>query len=235
MCAWFKNHTPCAFFYVQEGNPGACAGCFVMSDVLADSFTLERALHKQGYTRVIGVDEAGRGPLAGPVVAGAVLLPADADYTPFRDSKKLTHKKREILFAHIKEHQYLYGVGICSPAEIDALNILQASLLAMRRAVLAMGVKAEYLLIDGTFTIDMDLPQDALIKGEDKSASIAAASIVAKVTRDQLMVAYDKEYPLYNFAGHKGYPTKAHKALIAEHGVCPIHRRTFRGVKEFCL
>lgn len=202
---------------------------------MSDSFALERALHNQGYTAVIGVDEAGRGPLAGPVVAGAVLLPADADYTPFIDSKKLTHKKREILFAHIKERQYLYGVGICSPAEIDALNILQASLLAMRRAVLAIGVKAEYLLIDGTFTLDLDLPQDALIKGEDKSASIAAASIVAKVTRDQLMVAYDEAYPQYNFAGHKGYPTKAHKALIAEHGVCPIHRRTFRGVKEFCL
>ncbi len=205
-----------------------------MDDVISDSFGFERGLHKKGYPIVVGVDEAGRGPLAGPVVAGAVFLPADVDYSVFKDSKKLSHKKREKLFATIKEQHIPYGVGLCSPEEIDDINILQASLLAMQRAVLDLSVKADYLLIDGKFTIDMVLPQEALIKGEDKSASIAAASIVAKVTRDELMVAYDAEYPQYNFAGHKGYPTKAHKALIGEYGVCPIHRRSFRGVKEFC-
>lgn len=203
--------------------------------VLQDSFSIERALHGQGYVAVVGVDEAGRGPLAGPVVAGAVFLPPGADYTPFKDSKKLSHKKRVMLFGRIKELNYPYGVGLCSPAEIDDINILQASLLAMRRAVLALNMQADYLLIDGKFTVDLDLPQEPLIKGEDKSSSIAAASIVAKVTRDQLMTDYDREYPLYGFAAHKGYPTKLHKALIAEHGVCPIHRRTFRGVKEFCV
>lgn len=182
---------------------------------------------------VVGVDEAGRGPLAGPVVAGAVLLPLDADYTLFKDSKKLSAKKREMLFALMQEQHFVYGVGLCSPEEIDTINILQASLLAMKRAVQNMKCQSEYLLIDGKFKIAMDLPQQALVKGEDKSASIAAASIVAKVTRDALMKEYDQQYPEYQFARHKGYPTKLHKALIVEHGICPVHRRTFKGVKEF--
>lgn len=198
-----------------------------------DSFSIEKKYHQEGYQCVVGVDEAGRGPLAGPVVAGAVLLPDSCDYTIFKDSKKLSPKKREMLFELIKEQKIIYGVGSCSPKEIDEINILQASLLAMKRAVNDMACQPEYLLIDGKFTIDMDLPQDALIKGEDKSASIAAASIVAKVTRDHLMIKYDKQYPEYQFARHKGYPTKLHKSLIVEHGVCPIHRLTFKGAKEY--
>ncbi len=197
------------------------------------NFSWERALFEQGITAVAGVDEAGRGPLAGPVVAGAVILSADIDLTPFRDSKKMTAKARERVFALLYDLDIPCGVGICSPAEIDDINILQASLLAMKRAVLDLPRAAAYLLVDGKFTVPMDLPQEALIKGEDKSASIAAASIIAKVSRDHLMVDYDQQYPLYNFAQHKGYPTKAHKAIIAEHGICPIHRRTFKGVLEF--
>ncbi len=199
-----------------------------------DVFSIERALQSQGVQGVAGVDEAGRGPLAGPVVAGAVILPAGCDYSVFKDSKKLSGTRREVLFAKLCDEQIPYGVGLCSPAEIDEINILQASLLAMKRAVLDLKLQPGYLLIDGKFTIDMDIPQEALVKGEDKSSSIAAASIVAKVTRDMLMLEYDRKYPLYQFARHKGYPTKLHKSMIVEHGFCPIHRRTFKGVKEFC-
>lgn len=181
---------------------------------------------------VAGVDEAGRGPLAGPVVAGAVILTADLDHTPFKDSKKMTAKGREKVFALLEELQVPMAVGICSAQEIDEINILQASLLAMKRAVAELSQSPAFLLVDGKFTIKMDLPQEALIKGESKSASIAAASIVAKVTRDRLMFDYDVQYPLYNFKQHKGYPTKAHKAVIAEHGPCPIHRLSFKGVQE---
>lgn len=206
-----------------------------MADSFSDSFFFERTLSGQGFKVIVGVDEAGRGPLAGPVVAGAVLLPVQCDYTVFKDSKKLSAKRRETLFALIVKQGIPYGVGICSPREIDEINILQASLLAMRRAVLELSCIPDYLLIDGTFTIDMDVAQEALVKGEDKSASIAAASIVAKVSRDAIMVDYDRQYPQYQLAQHKGYPTKLHKALIAEHGVSPIHRRSFKGVKEHCL
>jgi ribonuclease HII len=198
-----------------------------------DSFSIEKALYANGCKAVVGVDEAGRGPLAGPVVAGAVLLPPDTDYTVFKDSKKLSAKKREMLFGLMQEQDFIYGVGLCSSEEIDEINILQASLLAMKRAVQNMQCQPDYLLIDGKFKIAMELPQEALIKGEDRSASIAAASIVAKVIRYGLMREYDQQYPAYQFARHKGYPTKLHKALIAEHGICPIHRRTFKGVKEF--
>ncbi len=199
---------------------------------IVDTYSYERRLHAQGLLPVAGVDEAGRGPLAGPVVAGAVILPADLDYSPFKDSKKLTAKGRERVYAHLEELQVPMAVGICTAQEIDDINILQASLLAMKRAVEKLGQAPAFLLVDGKFTVKMDLPQEALIKGESKSASIAAASVVAKVTRDRLMADYDQQYPLYNFRQHKGYPTKAHKALIAEHGPCPIHRLTFRGVQE---
>lgn len=202
---------------------------------LDDSFSIEKEYKAKGYTAIVGVDEAGRGPLAGPVVAGAVILPHAIDTTIFKDSKKLSPKRRDALFTHIIDTNIVYGVGICSPEEIDDINILQASLLAMKRAVLAMDCHPDYLLIDGKFTIDMDIPQDALVKGEDKSSSIAAASIVAKVTRDRLMVEYDLQYPQYQFARHKGYPTKLHKELIATHGLCPIHRRSFKGAKEYAL
>lgn len=181
---------------------------------------------------VAGVDEAGRGPLAGPVVAAAVILPAGLDYSPFQDSKKLTAKARDRVFSLLEELHVPMAVGICSAQEIDEINILQASLLAMKRAVEKLAEMPAFLLVDGKFTVKMDLPQEALVKGESKSASIAAASVVAKVTRDRLMCAYDDQFPLYNFRQHKGYPTKAHKALISQHGPCSIHRLTFKGVQE---
>ena len=198
-----------------------------------NNFSFEQELAIQGYLRVAGLDEVGRGPLAGPVVAGAVILPADLDYSPFQDSKKLSPKKREEVFSFMESLNIAMGVGFCSAQEIDEINIFQASLLAMVRAVEDLPAQPDYLLVDGKFPTKMELEQQALIKGESKSASIAAASIVAKVTRDRLMVEYDQQYPLYDFKAHKGYPTKKHKALIASHGICPIHRLTFRGVKEF--
>ncbi len=197
-----------------------------------DSFSYERELTGKGVRCIAGVDEAGRGPLAGPVVAGAVVLPALCDYALFKDSKKLTAKKREQLFLVLKEMSIPFGVGIASPAEIEEINILQASLLAMKRAVLALPNMADYLLVDGKFSVPLDLPQQSLVKGESKSASIAAASIVAKVTRDRLMRDYHEQFPHYNFKKHKGYPTKEHKALLVQFGPCDIHRKTFAGVKE---
>ncbi len=197
-----------------------------------DTFSYERQLAGKGVLCIAGVDEAGRGPLAGPVVAGAVVLPDQCDYTVFKDSKKLTAKKREQLFLLLQQLSIPYGVGIASPAEIEEINILQASLLAMKRAVLALPNMPDYLLVDGKFSVPLDLPQQPLIKGESKSASIAAASIVAKVTRDRLMLDYHEQFPQYNFKQHKGYPTKEHKALLVEFGPCEIHRNTFSGVKE---
>ncbi len=220
---------------VQRGvNLCICAFLFggMTNTQVVDTYSWERRLHQDGLMPVAGVDEAGRGPLAGPVVAGAVILPADLDHTPFKDSKKLTAKGRDRVFDLLAELKIPMGVGICSAQEIDKINILQASLLAMKRAVEQLSQSPAFLLVDGKFTVPMDLPQEALIKGESKSASIAAASIVAKVTRDRLMLDYDQQYPLYNFRQHKGYPTKAHKAVIAEHGPCPIHRLSFKGVQE---
>lgn len=207
--------------------------------IAQDTYLLERGLMQQGYKFVAGVDEAGRGPLAGPVVAGCVVLPPGCEFQRFRDSKKLTAKVRDSLFDYLRECRALVGVGIVSAGEIERLNILQASLAAMKLAVEDLaarnkdGLLPDYLLVDGKFTVPMALAQQALIKGESKSASIAAASIVAKVTRDRLMAEYHKQFPLYNFAKNQGYPTKEHRAAIEKHGPCPIHRKTFKGVKEF--
>jgi ribonuclease HII len=198
-----------------------------------DLWVFERRATEQGYRAVAGVDEAGRGPLAGPVVAAAVVLDAAIDVACIDDSKKLTPKKRDRLYDTLQEKAAAVGVGIASPAEIDAINILQASLLAMQRAVEDMKIEPDYLLIDGIFKISSPLPQAPLTKGDSRSASIAAASIIAKVTRDRLMQTYHESYPQYGFAKHKGYPTKAHKAAIHQYGCCPIHRRTFKGVKEY--
>lgn len=183
--------------------------------------------------RVAGCDEAGRGPLAGPVVAAAVILPADCEYTSFRDSKLLSHPTRVELREKLVAIGAEIGIGIVSAADIDRINILRASLLAMRLAVEQLSTRPDHLLVDGKFPVPLALPQDALIKGESKSASIAAASIVAKVVRDLIMDELHRQFPQYNFARHKGYPTKAHRLAIAEHGPCPIHRRSFRGVKEY--
>ena len=201
--------------------------------VESDTFAFERRLIEQGCPVVAGVDEAGRGPLAGPVVAACVVLPPDCDFTPFQDSKKLTATARERLFALLPRIGAHVGVGIVSAAEIDRLNILQASLFAMKKAMEALPVLPDFLLVDGKFPVPVAVPQQPLVKGDSRSASIAAASIVAKVTRDGMMDEYHAKYPLYNFRKHKGYPTAEHRQAVATHGPCPIHRRSFKGVREF--
>lgn len=193
---------------------------------------LEQKAALKGYKYIAGVDEAGRGPLAGPVVSAAVILPKDFTCPGIDDSKKLSEKKRALLFPQIKDSAVAVGVGICSHIEIDRINILQASLLSMKRAVDNLSRPPDFLLIDGKFTIDSPLDQSAVIKGDSKSVSIAAASIIAKVTRDAIMKDLHEQYPVYDFDRHKGYPTKAHKAAILTHGPCPVHRKTFKGVKE---
>ncbi len=198
-----------------------------------DNFSFEKNLHSQGVASVAGVDEAGRGPLAGPVVAAAVILPCEGDFSSFIDSKKITSaRKREELYSVLQEMAGCsIGVGEAAAQEIDAINILQASLLAMKRAVEnCSSPRPEFLLVDGKFEVPLPVSQKTLIKGESKSASIAAASIIAKVTRDRLMADYHKTYPQYNFIKHKGYPTKEHRRLLLEFGPCPIHRLSFKGV-----
>lgn len=203
-------------------------------------WSFEENARRNGFLRVAGVDEAGRGPLAGPVVSAAVILPgglredaAMASYVhEINDSKKLTPRKREWLYEHIHRDAAGIGVGIVDAAEIDRINILQAALRAMAKAVKSLALKPDYLLVDGNFPIPMDLPQESIVKGDARSVSIAAASIIAKVTRDRLMEDYHRRYPQYGFSGHKGYPTRAHRLAIAAHGPSPIHRRTFKGVRE---
>jgi len=185
---------------------------------------------KRGYQYIAGIDEAGRGPLAGPVVSAAVILPSFFTCPGINDSKKLSEKKREKFFPLITQQAQAVGIGIADHTEIDQINILQASLLSMERAVQNLTPAPDFLLVDGKFTIDSHLPQQAIIKGDSRSISIAAASIIAKVTRDRIMKELHRTYPLYNFHRHKGYPTKAHKQAIIEHGPCPVHRRTFKGV-----
>jgi len=177
-----------------------------------------------------GVDEAGRGPLAGPVVAAAVVLPDDCKIDGLDDSKKLSPSKRKKLFEEIKLVAISYAVGIVEPEEIDKINILQAALLAMEISVKKLTTKPDYLLIDGNQKTSLLLIQETIVKGDSKSCSIAAASILAKVTRDTIMEEYHLTYPEYNFKDHKGYPTKEHYQAIKEYGPCPIHRKTFRGV-----
>ena len=180
-----------------------------------------------GYTVICGADEAGRGPLCGPVVAAAVILPIDCEIEGLNDSKKLSEKKRDALFEVIKEKAVAYAIAEASPAEIDEINILNASMLAMRRAVEALPVKADFALIDGNCSRGFTIPTETVVKGDAKSCSIAAASILAKVTRDRQCEELDKLYPQYNIAQHKGYPTKAHMDAVREHGVAPIYRKSF--------
>jgi ribonuclease HII len=197
-----------------------------------DTFLFERDLQQQGYGLIAGLDEVGRGPLAGPVVAACVVLPAGCDYQIFRDSKKLTPTARIRLFDELTRMDAAVGVGMSSGEEIDELNILQASLFAMRKAIYILPERPDFLLVDGTFPVPVSIPQQTLIKGESKSASIAAASIVAKVTRDRLMEKYHLQFPQYNFKKNKGYPTAEHRRALREHGPCSLHRRSFRGVRE---
>lgn len=180
-----------------------------------------------GCSLICGVDEAGRGPLAGPVTAGAVILPKDCMILYLNDSKKLSEKRREELFWEIREKAVSYSVGIVGPERIDEINILQATYEAMRQAVSGLGVVPDLLLNDAVTIPELAIPQVPIIKGDAKSVSIAAASILAKVTRDHLMEEYDKQFPQYGFAKHKGYGTAAHVAAIREFGPCPIHRRSF--------
>jgi ribonuclease HII len=191
----------------------------------------ERRAKALGYRLVAGVDEAGRGPLAGPVVAAAVILPECFELPGLNDSKQVPPALRERLFARIRQ-QAVVGVGIVSPAEIDALNILQATLKAMCLAVRRLRQKADYLLIDGITPVPLALPQQTIKQGDARSSSIAAASIMAKVVRDRMMIGYDRLYPGYGFAGHKGYGSAGHLEAIARLGPSPLHRRTFRGVRE---
>ncbi len=188
---------------------------------------LEDAFQAQGYGVIAGVDEAGRGPLAGPVCAAAVILPRHLMIPGLNDSKKLSDRKRRELFPIIQSQAIAYGIGFASQQEIDEINILQATFLAMRRALVCLGCKADLALIDGNRETDFGLPVQTVVKGDSRSANIAAASILAKVSRDDVMLEMAKQYPGYGFEIHKGYGTKAHYAALAELGPCEIHRRSF--------
>lgn len=183
------------------------------------------------YHHICGIDEAGRGPLAGPVVAGAVILPKDTEILYLNDSKKLSEKRREALYDEIMERAVSVGVGVIGPERIDEINILNATYEAMQTAVAALDVKPDILLNDAVTIPDIETEQIPIIKGDAKSISIAAASIIAKVTRDRMMAEYDLSMPGYGFARHKGYGTKAHIESLKRLGPCPIHRRTF--IKKF--
>ena len=186
----------------------------------------QNAINK-GYTAVCGVDEAGRGPLAGPVCAAAVILPEGVIIDGVNDSKKLSEKKREALFEVIKSTAVSYCIAYSSVEEIEEMNILNATMLAMKRAVEGLSVKADYAMIDGNRLPDLDINAEFIIKGDARSMSIACASILAKVSRDRLLYDYAKEYPQYGFEQHKGYGTRAHYEALREYGPCPAHRPSF--------
>ncbi len=190
-------------------------------------YNYEKALMLDGYKAICGVDEAGRGPLAGPVVAAACILPIDCEIDGLNDSKKLSEKKRELLFDEIKEKAIAYSIASATNEEIDKFNILNATMLAMVRAIEGLSVKADYAIVDGNCVRNFPIPATTIVKGDAKSPSIAAASILAKVTRDRFCLEMDKKYPEYNFKKHKGYPTKEHRELVIKHGPCPLHRKTF--------
>ena len=191
-------------------------------------YSYEKAAETSGFKLICGVDEAGRGPLAGPVCAAAVILPQDLEIEGLNDSKKLSEKKREQLFDIITEKAIAYCVAYGTLEEIEEKNILQATFLAMNRAIEGLGQKADFALIDGNkIPLGIKIPAAAIVKGDAKSMSIAAASILAKVSRDRLLMEYDKKYPEYQFAKHKGYGTKLHTDLIKEYGPCEIHRLSF--------
>lgn len=200
-----------------------------MSNV--NMWEIEDSYYAQGMKVICGVDEAGRGPLAGPVCAAAVILPEHFELPGLTDSKKLSDKKRRELLPQIKEHAIAYGIGFASEKEIDEINILQATFLSMQRALDQLTVKPDLALIDGNREKDFGIPVRTVVKGDSLSANIAAASVLAKVTRDDLMLEMAERYPEYGFEVHKGYGTKAHYAALTEHGPCSIHRMTF--LKKF--
>lgn len=196
-----------------------------------DMWQIENSYFEKGIKIICGVDEAGRGPLAGPVCAAAVILPPGMEIPGLNDSKKLSDKKRRELFPIIKEQAIAYGIGLADHCEIDQINILQATFLAMERALAQLSVKPELALIDGNRQKDFGIDSTTIVQGDSLSANIAAASVLAKVTRDDIMLEMDKEYPQYSFAIHKGYGTKAHYEALTKYGPSPIHRMTF--LKKF--
>lgn len=200
----------------------------------ASTLHFEALAQAQGYRCIAGIDEAGRGPLAGPVVAAAVILPDDFDLPGLTDSKKLTERQRQRLFPLIRQQAIAIGLGLVDAAEIDRRNILQATLLAMTLAVQRLRTPADFLLIDGITPVPLSTPQRTIKQGDSRSLSIAAASVIAKVVRDRMMEGYERRHPGYGFAAHKGYGCASHLAAIAALGPSPLHRRTFRGVREHC-
>ncbi len=191
----------------------------------------EQNLYLKGINLIAGVDEVGRGPLVGPVVCAAVILPKDFYDERINDSKKLTEKKRELLYDVIYENAISIGIGMCTNTEIDEINILEATKKAMKEAINNLSIKPEHVLIDAV-KLDMDIPSTSIIKGDAKSESIAAASIIAKVTRDRMMVELDKIHPEYDFKHNKGYGTKSHIEAIYKYGILPEHRKTFAPISE---
>lgn len=194
---------------------------------MTDGYQFERNAAANGFTAICGIDEAGRGPLAGPVFAAAVILPEGLVIEGLDDSKKLAEKKREALFDVIVEKAVSYGIAFATETEIDEINILQATYLAMGRACEKLHPPADYALVDGNRMPPLPIPGETIVKGDSLSQSIAAASILAKVSRDRLMLEIDKLYPEYQFAKHKGYGTKLHRELLLQYGPCPVHRRSF--------
>ncbi len=198
---------------------------------MSDLWNYEHICYDEGFEIVCGIDEAGRGPLAGPVCAAAVVLPRDLEIEGLNDSKKLSDKRRRVLFDEITAQAVTYGIAFATEQEIDEINILQATFLAMRRALAQLSIQPSIALIDGNRETDFGLPVRTIVKGDSLSANIAAASILAKVTRDDFMLEQAKLYPEYGFDIHKGYGTKAHYEALRKYGPCPIHRRTF--LKKF--
>ena len=195
-------------------------------------YSFELNAHRRGFKVVAGVDEAGRGPLAGPVVAAAVILPSGYKNNEIRDSKQLLPKKRERLYETINSDALSVGLGVVEPPVIDSINILQATLMAMKEAISNLSLTIDYLLIDGINSINVPIPQQTITRGDSLSISIAAASIIAKVSRDKIMEIYHRQFPQYNFLKNKGYGTLEHREAIRKYGRCKIHRRSFKGVKE---
>ncbi len=187
----------------------------------------EAEVYARGFSAVCGIDEAGRGPLAGPVVAAAVILPRGIELPGVNDSKKIPERKRELLYDFVTEHALAWAIGEADEREIDEQNILNATFLAMRRAVQALPIPPDFALVDGNCIRGLDIPAETVVGGDGCVLSIAAASILAKVTRDRYMREMAKQYPQYGFEKHKGYGTKAHYAAIEQYGICPLHRRTF--------
>lgn len=193
--------------------------------------SFERRAHQHGYKLIAGIDEAGRGPLAGPVVAAAVILPTDYENPEIKDSKQLSARKRERLYEIVKQDALSIGLSVVETYIIDTANILQATMIAMREAISNLSVTPDYLLIDGLHRISTPIPQEAIVKADSLSISVASASIIAKVSRDRIMEIYHRQFPQYNFLKNKGYGTKEHREAIKKYGRCKIHRKSFR-IKE---